>query len=272
MQIIGRLAAWAAVLGMPVVAWVLARTARALWDGRGAATQVDDLVAVGAACIGAAVAGYLAATGWAMLLGALVRGGRAVPRSLAALAPVSWQRVTATALGLTMSAGLAAPALASQPSAPQAGWGEPVAGNTASPAQVPAVGSPAGWAGPAAVTTPPADGGALTVGFVPAPSRPAPSQRVPSQAVPDRTAQNAVQDISSGGAAQPAPANSGTYTVARGDSLWRITARLLGPEASDIAINTAWPELYAANADAIGSDPALIHPGLVLTLPTGLRS
>jgi nucleoid-associated protein YgaU len=60
--------------------------------------------------------------------------------------------------------------------------------------------------------------------------------------------------------------------VKRGDSLWRITATLLGPGASDASVNSAWPELYAANADAVGADPALIHPGLVLTVPAGLQS
>jgi len=177
MRIMGRLTAWAAVLGMPAVAWALARTAWMLWDGRKAPARVDDLAAMGAAGIGAAVAGYLAMTGWAMLLGALVRSGRTVPHFVAALAPVSWQRVTATALGMTISAGLASPALASQPSAPHVGWGESVAGQTASPAQVPAVGSPAGWASPVAIATPPADGGALAVGFAPAPSEQCPTGR-----------------------------------------------------------------------------------------------
>ncbi len=248
MRIMKGLAAWAAVLGMPAVAWVLARTAWALWDGRGPVAPVDDLVAMGAACIGAAVAGYLAMTGWAMLLGALVRGGRSVPRSVAALAPVSWQRVTATALGVTMSAGLAAPALASQPSAPHVGWGETVAVQTPSPAHFSAGGSPAGWTSPIATTTPSTDGGTLAVGFAPAPA-PSPPAVAP-----------------------PAPSDSSTYTVERGDSLWRITATLLGPEASDNSINRAWPELYAANYDAIGSDPALIHPGLVLTVPQEFQS
>ncbi|PKQ19018.1 MAG: hypothetical protein CVT68_00555 [Actinobacteria bacterium HGW-Actinobacteria-8] len=275
MRIISRWAAWVAVLGMPAVAWALTRSAWALWDARGEAAQVEDLMAVGAACGGAAVAGYLATTAWAMLLSALIRGGRTVPRSVTALAPVSWQRVTATALGITMSAGVATPALASQPSDPHVGWGDPVAAQTVSPAHVPAVGSPGGWPDPGAVTAPPVDGGAMAVGFVPAPSHPTPSPPTPLTRplqVPHPTAPSTAQDTLDEGTSEPTPTDSSTYTVRRGDSLWRITATLLGPGASDVSINRYWPQLYAANANAIGADPALIHPGLVLTVPTGIQS
>ncbi|MCB2413579.1 LysM peptidoglycan-binding domain-containing protein [Demequina sp. TTPB684] len=290
MKIIGRLAAWLAVLGMPGVAWVLGNTAWALWQGREAVLQVDDLMAMGAAGFGAAVASYLAATGWAMVLGALVRGGRAVPRSIAALAPASWQRVAATALGLTMSAGLAAPALAAQSEAPSVGWGDPVASqSTASAPVVTDVVSPAAWALPDAIvaTDSPADAGAhavsapqptvlepavLDVGFAPAPVAEQP--RVPELA-PDPPAAptpSAQSTAASQPAVQQVPNSAETYTVVHGDSLWRISAKLLGPEASDTSINKAWPELYAANAETVGSDPALIHPGLVLTVPAGLGS
>ena len=60
------------------------------------------------------------------------------------------------------------------------------------------------------------------------------------------------------------------YTVVRGDSLWRIAAGVLsavgGPDSGpDVA--AYWPRIYEANRDVIGSDPDLIHPGQVLTLP-----
>jgi LysM repeat protein len=273
MRIIGRLAVWVALLGMPGVAWVLAHIAWALWDGRGVAVQVDDLVAMGAAGCGAAVAGYLAVTGWAMMLGALVRGGRSIPRTVSALVPASWQRVTATALGLTMSAGFGAPALATQSEAPPVGWSEPVASQQLDPPHAhTTLVSPAGWAAPSPLTVPSAaasDGGAITVGFAPAPA-PAPT---PAESDPSPTPQETAQDGTAGPpSASEVTDSAQTYTVVHGDSLWRISARLLGPEASDASINRAWPELYAANADAVGSDPALIHPGLVLTVPAGLGS
>jgi hypothetical protein len=53
-------------------------------------------------------------------------------------------------------------------------------------------------------------------------------------------------------------------TVRAGDSLWSIAAAGLGPGAEAAEIDAAWRDLYAANRDAIGSDPDLIRPGLDL--------
>ena len=49
------------------------------------------------------------------------------------------------------------------------------------------------------------------------------------------------------------------YTVASGDTLSRIAARL--------GVHGGWPALYAANRRAIGRDPNTISPGTVLTVP-----
>lgn len=57
----------------------------------------------------------------------------------------------------------------------------------------------------------------------------------------------------------PAP-----ITVRAGDSLWSIAASGLGPGAEVAEIDAAWRALYAANREAIGSDPDLIRPGLDL--------
>lgn len=51
-----------------------------------------------------------------------------------------------------------------------------------------------------------------------------------------------------------------TYTVAAGDSLWEIAARLLGDPAR-------WEDIYELNQDIIGANPSLIIPGMVLVLP-----
>lgn len=57
------------------------------------------------------------------------------------------------------------------------------------------------------------------------------------------------------------------YEVRSGDSLWRIAARRLEQGASNRDIDAAWRRIYEANRAAVGSDPGLIHPGLVLDLP-----
>lgn len=55
-----------------------------------------------------------------------------------------------------------------------------------------------------------------------------------------------------------------SITVRAGDSLWSIASERLGPDAALADIDAAWRELYAANRQAIGTDPDLIHPGLDL--------
>ena len=68
----------------------------------------------------------------------------------------------------------------------------------------------------------------------------------------------------------PARRHSGPpadLVVRAGDSLWSLTARLLGPGASTAEVAAAWPRLYAANRSVIGTDPALIHPGQRLVPP-----
>lgn len=63
-----------------------------------------------------------------------------------------------------------------------------------------------------------------------------------------------------------------TVVVRPGDSLWTIAARELGPQAPRTAIDRRWPQWYAANADRIGPDPALIRPGQHLVRPTDVPS
>lgn len=53
-----------------------------------------------------------------------------------------------------------------------------------------------------------------------------------------------------------------TYTVVRGDCLWNITKKYTGNGAR-------WRELYNLNTSVVGSNPNLIYPGQVLTLPSG---
>ena len=56
--------------------------------------------------------------------------------------------------------------------------------------------------------------------------------------------------------------------MVRGDSLWAIAARHLGPQATRRQVAHEWPRWYAANRKVIGPDPNLIRVGQVLTAPT----
>ncbi|MGN9793266.1 transglycosylase SLT domain-containing protein [Streptomyces sp. OZ13] len=49
-----------------------------------------------------------------------------------------------------------------------------------------------------------------------------------------------------------------TYSVVAGDSLYKI--------AEEHSLNGGWKQLYKDNRKAVGADPALIHPGLQLTI------
>ncbi|HET7475582.1 MAG TPA: LysM domain-containing protein [Dermatophilaceae bacterium] len=67
----------------------------------------------------------------------------------------------------------------------------------------------------------------------------------------------------------PAPNTAAldTVVVRRGDTLWDIAARYLGPGATAADIAAAWPRWHSANRAVIGPDPDLITPGLQLRPP-----
>jgi len=55
--------------------------------------------------------------------------------------------------------------------------------------------------------------------------------------------------------------------VSPGDSLWLISSRWLGPNATLQEIDTAVEQIYALNRDQIGPDPDLIFPGQKFLVP-----
>lgn len=72
---------------------------------------------------------------------------------------------------------------------------------------------------------------------------------------------------------EPVPAQRAVATVVveAGDCLWTIAAEALaatiGSEPSDAAVAAEWPRWYALNRAAIGADPDLLLPGMLLRAP-----
>lgn len=67
------------------------------------------------------------------------------------------------------------------------------------------------------------------------------------------------------------PPGSGpdSVVVVKGDHLWKISARHLGPEASNGDVAPYWREVIDVNTPRLRSgDPDLIYPGEVVELPT----
>lgn len=61
--------------------------------------------------------------------------------------------------------------------------------------------------------------------------------------------------------------NEAAVTVRRGDTLWHIAARHLGPGATEAEIAREWPRWHEANRDVIGADADLLLPGQQLRPP-----
>jgi resuscitation-promoting factor RpfA len=55
--------------------------------------------------------------------------------------------------------------------------------------------------------------------------------------------------------------------VRRGDTLWSLAERHLGPGATDGEIALEWPHWFTANRAVIGSDPDHLVPGERLRPP-----
>lgn len=118
-----------------------------------------------------------------------------------------------------------------------------------------------GGAGPAEGAGTPQSGGAASAdhpdpavpqpGWTPTPLTPRPVPHedvglvttVPAETLPDRV------------------------VVRRGDTLWDLCARHLGPRATTADIAQEWPRWYDANIGVIGPDPDLILPGQELVVP-----
>lgn len=273
--------------------WLAALTAGALGTGltvrllglvgSAAPSRVDGFVELGVVAVGAAVLAWLtlsctvaAACLTARATGAGWRRGEVWVQRWA---PTVVRRavVIAVGAGIGLSAATGASAADTVPTASplptvsataasdagrDLGWVPTEPGTSAVPSRAPAATVTAQPATTPAAPLP----SAYPVGAPPSAGTAAGAARtVPSQP-PGAGHATSSSSPSAGTAGAP-----GTVTVAPGDTLWAIAARHLPAAADDAQIAAAWPVWYAANATRIGSDPDLIRPGLVLSVPAELE-
>ncbi len=243
-----------------VAAGVLARVAQDAWPPAASAPRPDDVLTGLLAWTGAALAAWLA-LGAVLTVLSLLPGmvGRAAARLTRAVTPRAVRAMLAVLLGTSLG-GVAAAAGASAAAsglpvspAPSAAClqGAPAASaicpteTAADPRQPPAP-------DPAFRPTGEVRAGDRTGGFHPtSPAKRSNPEDSRLLAPPPRLT----------------AATTDRVTVRRGDSLWRIAARHLGPQATDAEVARAWPQWYAANRDVMGADPDLLLPGQQLRPP-----
>ena len=141
---------------------------------------------------------------------------------------------------------------------------QPVA---AAPSAKPATSAPA-QQGPV-VTKPATSPSAAAPKPTPAPAKPtpAPAKPTPAPAKPTTAAPKPAPAPAGPTVTAPQAGGAKRYVVVRGDTLWEITQRQLGPAASADQIARTWQDVYDANRAVIGSNPDLIRPGQTLTIP-----
>ena len=123
------------------------------------------------------------------------------------------------------------------------------------PPPLPAAAWTAGGSAPAAPAAPTAQPALPAAGWTP---RSAPSA---DAAAPAASVDTVAAALRRGDAAGP------EAVVRRGDCLWSVVRRALGPHASDARVAAEWPRWWAANRAAIGDDPDVISPGMRLHAP-----
>lgn len=247
-----RTAATLRLLAVPGAAVLLGWAACEPWSAvrrpaPGRPARVEDLVALVAAGGAALVlAGVTLITAVTLVAAVTGRAERAWARAAARLTPAAVRRLAEVGLGIALAGSPAtllgaAPALA-----------------VPAPAHVRAGSAPGA---PPELTTlldRPAPGPADQ-------SAPAPGWRPERPSATRRVAPPPVGLVAA--APRPARAARDTVVVRRGDTLWGITARWLGPGATAAAVAGHWPRWYAANRAVIGPDPALLLPGQQLHPP-----
>jgi hypothetical protein len=214
---------------------------------------VDALLALGAAVLCAAVLA-LAAVGATLSLAVLLTGR--VAGRLARLAVLLTPRVVRAAVGLAVGVTVVAGPLAGA--------------STASVATSVTATSVTATAAPRAHESPerPRETRQLPPGWTP--DRPAAEDPGARESTARLATVVPGGHLSTGRAAASRPDSAGRsaeVVVHRGDTLWAIAERHLGPGATAAQVATEWPRWHAANRSTIGADPDLLLPGQRLTAP-----
>lgn len=252
-------------------AWVLAQAwlgARASVTAPGPATS-DELLALAAATLAAAIAAWLVlGTTLEVLAHVPGRMGRVAQVWSDRLTPALARRVAAFVLGvgIGVAGGPSQAAASPRGDMTASAVADPGFAPTRSTPDLPAVnpGFAPTTAGPDFSPTPPTPG---APGFVPGPGTSAFSAEPVAPGFTP-TAPRVRPQADPGLIGGRASAGSDREVVVhRGDSLWSIAARHLGPQPSDAEIARAWPRWFDLNRDLIGDDPDLILPGQILRVP-----
>lgn len=226
-----------------VLAVLIVGRLRAALDGLDLATvRIDRVVLIAVLAVGTLLVSWLTLSLLVATLCALARtagtawvaGERIVQRC----APTLVRRTLTLALGAGLGLALTGTAHATTPDV-ELGWAV-TSTSTAAPAAPTTTSTPTPTGAPTGTPTAGAAARAVEVTL----ERDAPSAAAPTAA----------------------PAHD-QVVVEAGDSLWRIAARHLGPDASTADVAAAWPDWYAANLGVIGDDPDVLQPGQVLTVP-----
>ena len=255
-----RWVAWVGLACAPLAASLCLATAASTASQVRESFAIDLAVVFAASLAGAIAASYLTFLTLASVTLAALGSRHRASAAMRRITPRTWRALLASALGASLVAGATLPAAASpvdpspSPQAVALGWAPVPSG--------PVADAPA--AGPLFAESPAAS--------------PEPSPIAPVEAANDQTAASALGlgFATTGGPAQAQPdavtasGAAGTYTVERGDSLWKITQRMLGEDASIDQIAAAWPVLYESNRGVIGGNPSLIFAGQVLQIPASL--
>ncbi|WP_353353016.1 LysM peptidoglycan-binding domain-containing protein [Intrasporangium sp. DVR] len=258
------------------LAWALAQLAVRGWPARSSSgpATVEEVLSGGLLWGAVALTGWLAVTFSIVALGTAPGALGAVFRRLAdRLAPHFARRMLALSLGVSVgTVVLPAPMAIAAADTPSP--------HAATEVPVPLPGfAPSGSAtaadqhrGSRSVSQPGTPNAPRTPGLLLDESRGdvAPAPAVPRPGwVPDRPFSVTRPETTRllGSPLRPSGTVVDTVTVRRGDSLWTIAERHLGPGASTADVAAEWPRWFEANRDVIGDDPDVILPGQLLRAP-----